>query len=401
MIESMPMKQLLRKMIARTPAVNWIVHNAYRSRQISRRREDVRRALLGDLFGVHQFDGRKYSVAHEPTIRCNLKCKMCYQANFRDDINTMPLMNYGAELGTEEIKRLYDRLNLSFIGLVGSEIFIRRDIFELLTHLQRANVPFTILTNGTLINEKNIDALLSVRSSVRRIIYSIDGPRELHNEIRGTPQAFDQVCRAIELTKRLFTVSVNTVLLADNLDRLEETVMIIKDLGLPTLNLTFEEVYSSREIARTRQVLIEDFGWKEGEFDISTHERNGFPYSLEYLKKRLKDVRRFAESNGVFVNFTPYTWEENVDEYYNGTGHQKLRLICPKIFEPSARIDHLGNVVFCGVLRKSWGNLLETSFEQIWNDEGFRQFRRKLLDGNLLAICRRCCKVDSLVKAGA
>ena len=108
------------------------------------------------------------------------------------------------------------------------------------------------------------------------------------------------------------------------------------------------------------------------------------------------EVRRYAESKGVFVNLTPYTWEENLSEYYRGTGHRKLRLVCPKLLEPTARIDHLGNVLFCGVLRKSWGNLMETPFEEIWNDAGFREFRKKLLDGNMLPVCRRCCKVDSL-----
>lgn len=392
----MPVKSTLRRLLARTPGVNRAVHAAHRRRQVKRRRRDVARALKTDLFGVQPFDGRKYSVAHEPTIRCNLKCKMCYQANFRDDVNTMPMMNFGKELRTAEIQKLYDGLNIRFAGMVGSEIFIRKDIFEILGHLAKSGVRFSILTNGTLIDEKNIARLKSLAGSVARIIYSIDGPRELHNSIRGTAEAFDQTCRAILLTKPFFTVSVNTVILAENLDHLEEVVGVVRDLGLPTLNLTFEEVYSALEIARTKQILVEHFGWKEGEFEISTHERDGFPYSLDHLKKRVREVRRFAEAHGVFVNFTPYTWEENLDEYYDGTGHKKLDLVCPKLLEPTARIDHLGNVLWCGVLRKSWGNLLETPFEQIWNGEDFREFRRKLLDGNLLPICRRCCKVDSL-----
>jgi len=383
-------------MIARAPVVNRIVHAIHRRRQRSERREAVRRALAGDLFGPFPFDGKRYSVAHEPTIRCNLKCSMCYQANFRDDVNTMSLMNYGREMQTEEILRLYDRLRLSFIGLVGSEIFIRKDIFEIFAHLRRNGVPFTILTNGTLINETNIDRLLESKASVRRIIYSIDGPRELHDRIRGVPGAFDQVCHAIELTRPHFSVSVNTVILSENLHCLEDVVLIARHLGLPTLSLTFEEVYGTAEVDLTRRILVERFGWKEGTFEISTHQRDGFAYSEAHLRKRLDEVRRYAESKGIFVNFTPYTWEENLSEYYQGTGHRKLRLICPKLLEPTARVDHLGNVLFCGVLRKSWGNLMETPFEEIWNDVGFREFRKKLLEGNMLPICRRCCKVDSL-----
>lgn len=392
----MPLKQLVRKLIARTPGVNSLVHAAHRRRQVARRRQSVSAALKNDLFGVQSLNGRSYSVAHEPTIRCNLSCKMCYQANFRDDVNTMPLMNFGKELRTPDVLRLYDSLNLSFIGLVGSEIFVRKDIFEILAHLQNKGVPYTLLTNGTLITEKNIETLRRFAPSTKRIIYSIDGPREIHNAIRGTEQAFDQVCHAIELTREHFNVSVNTVILEENLDHIEATIDIVRGLGLPTLNLTFEEVYTPKEIRTTREILVRDLGWQEGGFEISTHERDGFPYTLDRLKARLRDVRRYAESKGVFVNFTPYTWEENLEEYYAGTGHKKLQLICPKLLEPTARIDHLGNVLFCGVLRKTWGNLLERSFEDIWNDQQFRDFRRRLLDGNMLPICRRCCKVDSL-----
>lgn len=392
----MPLKQTGKRLLARTPLINRLAHAIHRRIQVARRRSAVRRSLETDLFAVHSFDGEAYSVAHEPTIRCNLSCKMCYQANFRGDVNTMPLMNFGKELRTPDILRLYDSLKLRFIGLVGSEVFIRKDIFQLFEHLQKSGVPFTILTNGTLINEKNIENLRKHSASVRRIIYSIDGPREVHNAIRGTEEAFDQVCHAIELTRPHFNVSVNTVILQENLKHLEEVVTIVKGLGLPTLSLTFEEVYSGEEIARSKEILIKDHGWKDSEFEISTHERNEFPYSLQYLKKRLRDVRRFAESQGVFVNFTPYTWEENLDEYYYGTAHKKMQLVCPKLLEPTARIDHLGNVLFCGVLRKSWGNLLERPFEEIWNNEDFREFRKKLLDGNMLPICRRCCKVDSL-----
>lgn len=392
----MPLKQVAKKILARTPGLSRLVHAVYRRRRVARRRGEVSRALRQDLFGIHPFEGSSYSVAHEPTIRCNLSCKMCYQANFRDDVNTMPLMNFGKELRTPEIMAMYDSMKLRFIGLVGSEIFVRKDIFQLFEHLQDHGIPYTILTNGTLINEKNIDILRKFAPSTRRIIYSIDGPREIHNTIRGTENAFDQVCHAILLTKPYFTVSVNTVILAENLEHLEAVVTIVKDLGLPTLNLTFEEVYSAKEIARTREILVREHGWKEGEFEISTHERDGFPYSLEHLKKRMREVRRFAESRGVFLNFTPYTWEENLEEYYHGTAHKKLRLVCPKLLEPTARIDHLGNVLFCGVLRKGWGNLLEKPFEEIWNGGEFRDFRRKLLEGNMLPICRRCCKVDSL-----
>lgn len=57
------------------------------------------------------------------------------------------------------------------------------------------------------------------------------------------------------------------------------------------------------------------------------------------------------------------------------------------------RINAQGEVIFCPFIKKPFGNLLEQSFEEIWNNEEFKQFRKKLVKNNLAPVCSRCCRL--------
>lgn len=101
---------------------------------------------------------------------------------------------------------------------------------------------------------------------------------------------------------------------------------------------------------------------------------------------------------GVFVGIMPYFWRDNLDKYYYGTARLYMRLVCTKMLSSVIRLDHQGNVYHCGAIRKSFGNLLETPLDEIWNSEEYRDFRKKMTENNLLPICARCCKVYGWVK---
>ena len=53
-------------------------------------------------------------------------------------------------------------------------------------------------------------------------------------------------------------------------------------------------------------------------------------------------------------------------------------------------IDANANVIACFNIKTSFGNLLEKSFEEIWNGEAYRTFRQRLVEANLLPICKAC-----------
>ncbi|HEX9016951.1 MAG TPA: radical SAM protein [Chloroflexota bacterium] len=335
--------------------------------------------------------GSAFSIGHEPTLRCNLACKMCYQADFREDEGTV------RELSTEQMIAVYDRVNVADAKLIGSEIFMRKDIFEVLDYLWKRRVNVSLMTNGTLLGDKAIERLRGY-DNVEWVGFSIDGSEQVHNTIRGRPYAFARTTEAIRKVRPYFTVSVNSVILKDNLADLVSILRLCKELGVPFVHYIFEEAYSEADVRITGEILEREMGWGASDYEICTNVRDGFEYSFEELSDTIEALKAEGRRIGVFPVFSPDTWYYGLKEYYDGTAQEEMHLVCAKLITdtPTFRLDHLGNVHHCGVIRKPFGNLLEQSAEEIWNSEEYRRYRRLLMDRRLLPICKRCCKAASI-----
>jgi len=162
------------------------------------------------------------------TGRCNLKCKHCYYADemvARSDLPTETWLAFFEELREVGVMR---------VCLTGGEIFMRRDIWELMEGVVRNKMRFTVNTNATMITDSVADRLSQYRRRIDHIQVSVDGSRpETHDALRGKG-AFERTMRGIDALKRFgipWTVRVTVSKL--NLPDLEATMkMLHHDLGL-------------------------------------------------------------------------------------------------------------------------------------------------------------------------
>lgn len=374
--------------MTRNPLLASLVYQPYADYQFNKRRS----ALATQYRALAKEDpilkaGAAFSIGHEPTLRCNLACKMCYQANFREDELGVK------ELSTEQILAAYEGVNVADAKLIGSEIFMRKDIYEVLDYLQKRRVQVSLMTNGTLLDQKGIEKLRRY-DNVEWVGFSIDGSEEVHNAIRGRPYAFTRTVKAIKGVRPYFTVSINSVILKENMDDLTSILRLCKELGIPFVHYIFEEAYSDADVRRTGQILEREMGWTADDYEICTNVRDGFQYSFDELVEATERLKTEGRRLGVFPVFSPDIWGRKLREYYDGTAQDGLHLVCAKLITdtPTFRLDHLGNVHHCGVVRHSFGNLVEQPVEEIWNSDEYRRYRRLLMDPRLLPICKRCCK---------
>lgn len=113
------------------------------------------------------------------TDLCNLRCKHCYQENFKDD----------NDLSLDKIKIIINNLSLQFnkisVNITGGEPLFKKDLFEILDILSESKQikRFNIITNGTLLNLKNIEKLEEYKK-LEELKISIDGIK-LNDLIRG------------------------------------------------------------------------------------------------------------------------------------------------------------------------------------------------------------------------
>lgn len=310
----------------------------------------------------------------ELTMRCNLKCQMC----FRD-------RGVKRELGTEEIIRLIQGLpeSIKEIHLIGGEVFLRDDIFEILDYLSEKGFMFRVHTNGTLLDDDRI-ARLSGYKNLLGIGFSIDGTLELHNKIRGSKTAYDKTISSIEKASKVMRVSVNTVVMDENFDQIQDVFNNIKDLGVKEYRIEPEMFCTQDEIEASKEPYISANIKNEGRYGFSAKD-------LLALKKRLDLL---SKETGIKVVIAPRTAELDAEEFIAGDIRNKTTLFCKHLLVP--RIDPEGNIIFCHIIKKRFGNLLEKDFNDIWQGKELEDFRENLLKQNLMPVCKRCCRLRSI-----
>lgn len=365
-----------------------IIYDYRRERALDKR---IRNFLAGGKLPFSDKAPEKYSVGYEPTIRCNLKCKMCYQGQTRSlRIN---------ELAASESVKVFSKLKgrVKEVKMVGGEPFARNDIFELISFWDKEGERIILQTNLTLLGEKGAGKLKNYRN-ISDILTSLDGPPEVHDSVRGVSGSFAKLKESIMgLKKHRPDIPITifaTMLLNDDFDNLFKLVDTVKELDISTVNVLFEQVYSQEEIKAAKEIFEKEFGWKEGDYRLNTQMRTpSFEQSLDAgaIRKNLDKLRKYGFAKKCFVNFVPFNYYKNVDVYL---GKKKAMPFCLKLMAPELRINQTGDVIWCDVIEKSFGNLTEKTPDEIWMSEDYQKFRKRLFEKGGFPICYRCCKAQ-------
>jgi radical SAM protein with 4Fe4S-binding SPASM domain len=96
----------------------------------------------------------------ELTYRCNYRCVHCYLGKKKSASFSKK------ELNTKEVFNILDQLEeigCFTLGLTGGEVFLRKDIFDILDYAKRRGFNIAVLTNGSLLSEAFIDRLKELK----------------------------------------------------------------------------------------------------------------------------------------------------------------------------------------------------------------------------------------------
>ncbi len=173
------------------------------------------------------------SVEIALTGRCNLRCQYCFYADEMTALQDLPTeqwLAFFAELGRLAVRR---------VTLTGGEVFTRPDFWTLVDGVIANRMRYSILTNGTLIDEEVVAQFQVGKRRLRldSIQVSIDGScAEVHN--RSRPGSFDRALRGLRLLKEArFPVTVRCTINRHNLHDLENVArLLLEDVGLPSFS---------------------------------------------------------------------------------------------------------------------------------------------------------------------
>lgn len=158
--------------------------------------------------------------------RCNLTCKHCYAVSADID--------FPGELNTAQVYDVMDDLRgfgVPVLILSGGEPLMRPDILDISRRAVEKGFYTALSTNGTLIDDRNIDELAGIGYDYLGI--SIDGLRTTHDEFRRKQGAFDESMHAVRLCRDAgIKVGLRFTLTQDNADELPDLLQLMRDEGV-------------------------------------------------------------------------------------------------------------------------------------------------------------------------
>jgi len=199
------------------------------------------------MFRISQYMRELVSTAPESTVarkppgpvviwnlirRCNLTCKHCYSISADRD--------FDGELSTGEVFGVMDDLRafgVPVLILSGGEPLLRHDIFDVSRRAKSMGFYVGLSTNGTLIDEQNIDAIADLGYDYVGV--SIDGMRETHDRFRRKQGAFDASMKGIRLClERGIKVGLRFTMTQDNASELPELLDLMNTEGIDKFYLS-------------------------------------------------------------------------------------------------------------------------------------------------------------------
>ena len=258
-------------------------------------------------------DGLPYKLTLILTRRCPTKCSFC-------SIWETPSPD---EMTPDEWDKVFAHApHTVWANLSGGELFQRNDIGDVLDALTKRMPRLYLVDFPTTgyFPERMIDACERlVRGGVRRVLVtvSLDGPPELHDQLRGREGAHAQACEAMRMLRAANLPRVRayfgTTLFPENYRRAEDTIESARD-AVPGLsrddihfNLGMESGHYYRNEGRGQkppadvQAVLASHG-RGGIDPVSLLERAYQRHVPEYLETGRSPVPCAALRASVFVD---------------------------------------------------------------------------------------------------
>ena len=343
--------------------------------------------------------GRAFPAWHfflELTRRCNLRCRMCQYIAYLE--NVPGAQQKEGELTAEEWKSVIRQAGpFSFLTFTGGEPLIRQDFGEILTFAShRSRTHF--VSNATLINASIAELCVGLAPrhaggrGLNFIGVSLEGPAEVHNDIRQQSQAFEKAAAGLALlnaervqrNRKLPLVHITTVIQQGNLHTLHLMPGIVRELGADVLNLVTE----------TRMHDLPGLGerppgtWRSGDIDWPRIPR-------EDLEKALEKTDEEARRLHVELRLPRMPREELLRYYSSGVDVRDYQCRSPW---NTVIIGRTGDVYPCWL--KKIGNVREQTLKDLWNAVQTRTFRQSCRT-SLFPACPGCCFIEYCGGKGA
>ncbi|MGC8849386.1 MAG: SPASM domain-containing protein, partial [Candidatus Bathyarchaeia archaeon] len=266
----------------------------------------------------------------------------------------------------------------------GGEPFLREDlpqIVDALVQTQKSLKTLFITTNGQLSSriEMAVRRILRSHGSLKVIVLvSVDGPREVHDEVRGVPGAYEKALKTISLLAELRRFFSNLSL---------GTVSVCSPFNIQA----FDEVLKEVKILKNEFALEPSFCvWFQGQLYKNLGSLNqGVNEFRQALTKYISSIKSTLKSGGA-ISHGRRTFYDLLDLWLRDPTHQTVPCEAAKI---RFFLDPYGNVYPCTIFDFPIGNVRDYAYDlnKVFTSPKCWE-ARKLIEREACPICCNTCE---------
>jgi len=346
---------------------------------------------------------RPVSATFLMTYDCNCRCKMCFYYNEKERKNTIKKIckNRKLEMNKEEIDSILKQIadiGTEVIVIHGGEPFVKQNVFDIIETSKKLGLIVFITTNGTLINKEISRKIVGM--NVDSMMLSLDGPKTIHNKIRGF-NAYDRLIEGIKNIQRerkrqknvlpdlMFACTISS----ENYKHLADVIEVANSVGISQVSFGLTTHYTKGSVTATKNML----GIKEQSIEPGNPilEQEITNINVDELLSEKRNVIERARKYNIRIWFPT---DEMIKKYQYMSYNQKEYCVYPW---RSLVISPYGLVYPCipfSFIGCEVGNLRKETLKNIINNKRFRDFRKKLKVYKKFPLCSKCCMINECEK---
>ncbi len=322
-----------------------------------------RRAVVSEPFSA---DFSRLPVISEValTYRCNLACAFCYAGCAASGLPAG--WSEDRTMTDTQVCRVLDRIRhegkCPSVSFTGGEPTTRKGLPRFVRHAKGLGMKVNLISNGQLLNRRLVARLADAGLDSAQL--SLEGhDAATHDALVSRPGAFDRLWAAAKRLKaRGIRVHTNTTMNRRNLPHLEDLVDLVADRGHERMTMNLVIPCGTAAGASDEDLLI--------------------PYSE--IGGHVLRARDRAAARGV-----DFIWYSPIPAcLFNTVAHGLGNQGCAAA-DGLLHVNPAGDVLPCSSFQhsESLGNLLDQTFEEVWQSRAGRYFRRKQM---MPAVCHSC-----------
>jgi MoaA/NifB/PqqE/SkfB family radical SAM enzyme len=165
--------------------------------------------------------------------QCNFRCTIC--DFWKEPYKSMPMLS---AKNVSIISEKLQRIGSMIVSVGGGEPLLHPEILDIVRILKKNHFP-VMICNGWYVTPELARELF--RAGLYEVSVSLDyAVSEKHDELRGTPGAFERALEALvtlmeNRTDSRQRVHLIAVVMDDNLDQIEPLILLARKLGVTSL----------------------------------------------------------------------------------------------------------------------------------------------------------------------